>query len=252
MYQYDDVFYQYINSGSAASARQLLPELIAVLPEPVHTVLDVGCGAGAWLSIWKTLGASVTGLDGGYIDKDQLLIDENEFIAADLKSGFSLGKQYSLVQSLEVAEHLPQESAATLVASLCAHSNLVLFSAATPGQGGENHINEQPHAYWRDLFKAHGFAMYDPVRAAVRDNREVMPWYRYNTFLYVSSSSPAVMLEKLQPYLVAADADARDLSPPAYRLRRQLVRLLPRRLSTLIAVAKKKLFTLSLRLKRAE
>jgi len=50
--------------------------------------------------------------------------------------------------SLEVAEHLEPSSAGTIVQSLVSLSDVFLFSAAFPGQGRTNHINEQPHSYW--------------------------------------------------------------------------------------------------------
>ena len=156
MYEYDEQFYRYISENAARSARGLLPVLLEVLPLEIESVLDVGCGAGAWLQVWKTLGARVLGLDGDYVQPGQLLVEAGEFQAQDLSRDFDLGRRFTLAQSLEVAEHLPEASAAGFVASLCRHADLVLFSAAPPGQGGENHINERPYAYWRDLFQAQG------------------------------------------------------------------------------------------------
>ena len=88
MYEYDDDFYGYINQGSIDSARVVLPALLAVLPHPVQSVLDVGCGAGAWLTVWKSLGAETLGLDGNYVRPEQLLISPGEFSAVDLSGAF--------------------------------------------------------------------------------------------------------------------------------------------------------------------
>jgi hypothetical protein len=60
----------------------------------------------------------------------------------------------------------------------------VLFSAAIPGQGGNNHVNEQWQSYWADRFAAHGYGPRDIVRPAVRDDRSVAYWYRQNAVLY--------------------------------------------------------------------
>ena len=76
MYEYDREFYRYINQGTVLSARRMLPLLIARMPEAPAQVLDVGCGAGAWLSVWKEQGVAVSGLDGDYVDRRELLIDE--------------------------------------------------------------------------------------------------------------------------------------------------------------------------------
>lgn len=241
MYEYDEQFYRYINEGSARSARHVLPVLLNTLPAELESVLDVGCGAGAWLSVWKSLGLRVTGLDGDYVQPGQLLVAQDEFEAADLRREFDLGRRFSLAQSLEVAEHLPASSAPGFVASLCRHADMVLFSAAPPGQGGENHINEQPYDYWRALFHAQGYSPYDVVRPALLQEQAVMPWYRYNTLLYVKDDSPAILLQALELFALPSGQPIPDLSPPAYRLRKQLVRLLPRAASTAVARVKKSL-----------
>lgn len=251
MYQYDEQFYRYINEGAARSAWALLPVLLEALPSKPASVLDVGCGAGAWLGVWKLMGADVMGLDGDYVQADQLRIDASEFQAADLSRTFDLGRRFSIVQSLEVAEHLPASSAAGFVASLCRHSDLVLFSAAPPGQGGENHINEQPYDYWRSLFLARGYAMYDPVRAPLLEDTAVMPWYRYNTFLYANEQCPTELLHSLARYAVPPEQPVADLSPATYRLRKRVIALLPRTASTSLARAKKTYFVARARLRAA-
>jgi hypothetical protein len=69
-------------------------------------------------------------------------------------------RRADLVLCLEVAEHMPESSADRLVQRLadCTDGKL-LFSAATPGQGGSGHINEQPHKYWMDKIKAAGLVL---------------------------------------------------------------------------------------------
>jgi SAM-dependent methyltransferase len=249
MYEYDEEFYRYISQGAVDSARQLLPVLRGVLPGPVESVLDVGCGAGAWLSVWKDPGTEVVGLDGDYLNPDQLMIEPQEFVAVDLSAGFDLQRRFGLAQSLEVAEHLPETAAARFVQCLCAHADLVLFSAAPPGQGGENHINEQPYEYWRRLFQDQGYDMHDPVRSALQGKNEVKPWYRYNTFLYVNTQC-ADLVTALSAHKVSESATAVDISPWLYQRRKQLIRVLPAGVSTLLAILKKTLFGLSLKFKR--
>jgi hypothetical protein len=61
----------------------------------------------------------------------------------------------------------------------------VLFSAAVPGQGGEYHINERPHEYWRQKFSGRGYHCFDFVRPRLRLDGMVESWYRYNTMLFV-------------------------------------------------------------------
>lgn len=248
MYEYDEQFYRYINEGSANSARKVLPILLDALPGPVESVLDVGCGAGAWLKVWSSLGAEITGLDGEYVNPDQLLIESERFVAADLSRDFFLEQRFSLVQSLEVAEHLPESSARGFVASLCRHADMVLFSAAPPGQGGENHINEQPYEFWRDLFREQGYALYDVIRPSLLSDEGVMPWYRYNSFLYINDSVSPASHQALAAFRVAENVQVADLSPGLYQLRKRLVRLLPRGANTALARLKKNAHIASARL----
>ena len=51
------------------------------------------------------------GIDGEYVDRAQLQISPNEFLALDLNLPVRLDKSFDLVLYLEVAEHLPSESA---------------------------------------------------------------------------------------------------------------------------------------------
>lgn len=243
MYTYDRQFYKYINRGALDSAGQVVPLVQELIPG-LESVLDVGCGAGAWLSVWKSAGVQVTGLDGDYVDRESLLIDASEFRSADISSGFSLGDNYDLAQCLEVAEHLPEAAGRALVDSLCGHADVVLFSAAAPGQGGENHINEQAYAYWRDLFAGQGFQMYDAIRQALTNNRRVMPWYRYNTFLYVRDTALPDLHASLKESAIAEDQVPRDISPLLYRLRKRLVGVMPPGMMTRLAVLKKYLIPL--------
>jgi SAM-dependent methyltransferase len=250
MYEYDQAFYRYLNEGAVSSARAVVPEVLAVLPDPVDTVLDVGCAAGAWLSAWKENGCRILGLDGDYVDAGEFLIAPDEFMAADLAQGFDLERRFDVVQCLEVAEHLPPSAASVLVESLCRHADIVVFSAAPPGQGGENHLNEQPYGYWRGLFAAQGFRMYDAVRPRVRDNKAVMPWYRYNIFLYVRESSLPHVHAGLAPVAVADAHGPRDVSPMPYRVRKLVIRILPHSLQIQLARLKKTMFNLTMRFRR--
>src|SRR4051812_22950481 len=196
LHQYDEEFFEYIERGSVASAQRYCRFLAPLLG--IKSILDVGCGRGAWLGEWRRAGVDIAhGVDGPYVQQQSLLIPAEDFTAVDLSSNFDLGRRYDLVSSLEVAEHLPSSGSADFVASLTAHSDLVLFSAATPGQGGENHINEKPLSEWQALFAAQGYEAYDLIRPVFRTDKRVEPWYRFNTVLYaqkkIRASLPAVV-----------------------------------------------------------
>lgn len=220
---YDGLFYDYIRDGALRSARKVLSVILTHLP--VESVLDVGCGEGAWLSVWKESGVpTVAGIDGDYVSRSRLMIDAGEFQPYDLAMPFDLGRRFDLAQCLEVAEHLPEAAAAPLVRSLTRHSDLVLFSAAPPGQGGEDHISERPYDYWRALFADQGYVALDPVRPLIVDDSEVEAWYRFNTLLYVRAERLPLLPEPVRQSRLAEGQPVPDLSPAAYRLRKAVLR----------------------------
>jgi SAM-dependent methyltransferase len=181
---YQPQYYDAITAGSLRSARAVLPLVFdAVSP---RSLLDVGSGIGAWSSVAIDLGVEdVRALDGDYVQREQLLIPPDSFSAANLEDPFDLGRRFDLVMTLEVAEHLPEHSAAGFVASLVRHGDAVLFSAAIPRQGGENHLNEQWPEYWAEHFAEHGYVAVDYLRPKVWRHPEVELWYAQNMLLFV-------------------------------------------------------------------
>jgi SAM-dependent methyltransferase len=225
VYEYGTDFYRFLASFAVRSAQRIVPKLAAVVP--VGNVVDFGCGQGAWLSVWAETGASVVGVDGPYVDRRHLLIDAGAFHAADLAAPIDLGRQFDLVQSIEVAEHLPAATAEQFVDTLAAHGSRVLFSAAVPGQGGENHVNERPLGYWRAIFRERGYAAVDYLRPLIRNDPAIAPWYRCNMMLYVKDEVIASLPGPVQSCHVPDTQPLADYWPLAYRLRHALVRRLP-------------------------
>ena len=236
-HQYDTLFYQYQREGSLRSARVVLPLIVPLCS--VKSMLDVGCGAGAWLSVAKSMGLQqIAGVDGDYVDRSMLLVDPQYFTPHDISKPFDTGRTFDLVQCLEVAEHVPHAASKTLVANIVRHGPLVLFSAAVPGQGGEDHINEQPYTYWRDIFATHGYRLFDFVRSRVADKMEVEPWYRYNLMVFAHDSIVAGLPAELKKTRVADGAAIPDVSPLMYRLRKAVLGSLPGALVSKLAVWK--------------
>ena len=187
------------------SPRVIVPDLIRDLAP--RSVVDVGSGIGTFLSVFIENGIEdVLGVDGSWVDRGKLYTDEKYFVEADLEQPLELGRRFDLAVCLEVAEHLKPEAADTIIASLCSLSDSVVFSAAIPGQGGDNHINEQPFEYWQEKFAARGYQYYDIFRDRYWQNDEVDCWYRQNMFLVVHESvelPPAIAAKKLNgPALV--------------------------------------------------
>src|SRR5262245_51325328 len=171
------------DARNRASARTILGIVFGYVSP--RSVLDVGCGLGTWLSVAQGLGvADVRGVEGPWLDASRLCVDGALVTACDLERGFSLDRRFDLAVCLEVAEHLAAEAAEPLVASLAAHSDLVLFSAAIPHQGGHHHVNEQFPDYWAAHFARHGFRPVDLIRPRIWDDPAVLGWLRQNTLLF--------------------------------------------------------------------
>jgi len=155
------------------------------------SVLDVGCGIGNFLSEFKKGGVQkVLGVDGAWVDRKILhkYLNEEEFQDSDLEKPIKLDQKYDLVISLEVAEHLKLSSAEIFVKSLVDAGDIVVFSAAIPGQGGQNHVNEQPLSYWKKIFESYDFSLYDELRSMIWNDTSVSWWYRQNMVIFKSNS----------------------------------------------------------------
>jgi SAM-dependent methyltransferase len=147
-------------------------------------LLDVGCGTGTWLSAAQKLGVTeVFGIDGKVLPQESLLVSKELIDNRDLATPFDIGRRFDVALCLEVAEHLPPDSAAGLISSLVAHADAVLFSAACPGQHGQHHVNCQWPSYWQGLFNENGFECDDSVRWQIWDDERIEPWYRQNLFV---------------------------------------------------------------------
>jgi len=225
VHEYGADFYRFLASFAVRSAQRIVPKLTAVAS--VRSVVDFGCGLGGWLSVWASTGASVVAVDGPYVDSRHLMIDPDDFHGADLAAPIDLGRQFDLVQSLEVAEHLPAAKAGQFVETLTAHSKCVLFSAAVPGQGGENHINEQPLGYWRALFRERGYCAVDYLRPLICDDAEIARWYRCNMMLYVKDDAIAALAEPVRSRHVPEGQPLQNYWPLSHRLCQAVVRQLP-------------------------
>jgi cyclopropane fatty-acyl-phospholipid synthase-like methyltransferase len=190
-------FYAGIADGSRRSALRVLPLVFELAPH--GSIIDVGCGVGSWLNAARQLGVhDVTGVDGDYVQRDQLEIPAERFIPTDL-SGLTHRRlaerlpsgagRFDLALSLEVAEHLPPHAAAGFIDLLCALAPVVLFSAAVPFQGGTNHLNERFPSFWATHFARHGHLAVDAVRQRVWDDANVEWWYRQNTLLFAAPAA---------------------------------------------------------------
>ena len=105
----------------------------------------------------------------------------------DLRKPFKHEGRFDLAVSVEVAEHLPYERAPTFVRDLAQASDIIVFSAAAPFQGGERHMNEQWPEYWAILFRRQGYVCFDLFREQCWASDDVESWYAQNVLLFVKA-----------------------------------------------------------------
>ena len=151
-----------------------------------ESIVDVGCGLGHWLSVClsKNIG-DIKGYDGHYVNADALKIPEDAFERHNLEESLVTTKKYDLAITIEVAEHLPKDKADTFIHSLTQCADVILFSAAAPYQGGVNHFNEQPPAYWAALFSEKGYLCFDFMRDILWEKEDVNCVHAQNLLVFV-------------------------------------------------------------------
>lgn len=192
------------------SAEVVVP-IINDLLKP-QSILDVGCGTGTWLSVFSDSGISdYMGIDRADYSADSFHIDPAHYSKRDLEKPLCLNRKFDLVLCLEVAEHLDERFEDVLVSSLTTHGDMVLFSAAIPGQEGDGHVNEKWLSYWVSKFAGYHFQLFDCVRPLIWANSSVEVWYRQNMVLFARNIASADMLRSLSsPFLDLVHPDLFD------------------------------------------
>jgi SAM-dependent methyltransferase len=183
---YNDNFHNVHFQNSIESAREFVPLFLSYFKP--KTVLDIGCGIGTWLKIFEQYQCDIFGIDGDYVNQKDLVIDKSKFKPLDLNLKYNLEKKFDLVISLEVAEHILPENAGLFIESMCHHGDVILFSAAIPGQEGTLHYNEQYNDYWIELFAQNGFKCIDFLRYKIWNNESISWWYRQNILVFIKES----------------------------------------------------------------
>ncbi len=183
---YNDYFFSKQEKGSHLSAKIIIPLILNIVS--IKSVVDFGCGLGTWLKVCKDNEIlDILGIDGDYVDKKKLYIDRKYFRSHNLSEKLDLEKKYDLCLSLEVAEHIEKEKEDMFIDNLVKASDIILFSAAIPGQADKKigHINERWPEYWQEKFADNGFVMLDLLRPKIFNNKEIDWWYRQNIFLVI-------------------------------------------------------------------
>jgi SAM-dependent methyltransferase len=188
---HSDRYYDEMAHKALTSAQLIWPTLKAWFHP--RSVVDVGCGRGAWLRVAREDQCDrVLGIDIKVSHPTDFLTNREYYRQADFREPFAtaLGT-FDLAISLEVAEHLPESKAQHFIQELTRLSEVVVFSAAIPGQGGLGHINEQWPVYWASLFQQARFKCFDILRGQIWADVRIPIYYRQNIVLFVQEDAVA-------------------------------------------------------------
>jgi SAM-dependent methyltransferase len=153
------------------------------------SVLDLGCGNGFIIAKLAEMGKEVIGVDGSSQVLEAIPPElAGRILISDLRMPVRIGR-YDLVICTEVAEHLDQCHAETLVENVSENSaGQIFFTAATPGQGGHHHVNEQPHENWIKMFAARSCLLDHAATVALRDELSAVAkttwWFAKNAMIF--------------------------------------------------------------------
>jgi hypothetical protein len=189
------------NQNSTKKSAEIIIDFILKLYKPC-SVVDIGCSSGVFLNGFMQKGINdVVGVDGPWIEDEMLLIPKENFIRHDLSKPLNLNRKFDLAICLEVLEHLSLEVSMLVLEELSGLSDIILFSAAIPMQGGTHHINERWPAFWAKNFKKFGYRFVD-VRPFLWNNEDLLPEYKQNMLLYIKSDLYETIVEKFEAYKI--------------------------------------------------
>ena len=190
---YNESFYNEMKKNTdqatnKSSAELIVPYILQLFPN-TQSVVDFGGAIGIWARAFLDCGIEdVHVIDGNWVNKEKLEIPETCFETFDFsKQTYKPIRKYDIAMSLEVAEHISAEKADLFVKSLVDSSDVIIFSAAIPAQGGTGHINEQPQSYWKKKFEKYGYKAIDPIRGEFQNDFKVQTHYRQNMIVYVKN-----------------------------------------------------------------
>lgn len=189
---YDERYYNFVDKTALTNAPIMARTLASQFK--AKRVLDVGCGGGALLLELSMHGVEVAGLE--YSDDGLRRCKKRNLMVSkfDLENRHQVATQavrYDMVTSFEVAEHIPESLADRFVDVLTGSSDLAVMSAATPGQGGLDHVNEQPHDYWINKFKMRNYSYDQQATDWLRaewGGAGVDLWYSANVMVFRKAS----------------------------------------------------------------
>jgi glycosyltransferase involved in cell wall biosynthesis len=206
---YDDLFYA--EYQSLESAYVDLASVIRSVLKP-KSACDFGCGNGFIIHYLKIGGVAVRGVEDSAAARRFMPAEVREdIVTASVVVPLSLGS-FDITFSTEVAEHIPKAKVKMLIRNLAEHArSAIFFTAATPGQWGDGHINCQPRRYWEALFLKYGWfsneGLREEVLSGIQEKPQIdqlIPWISKNLIIFTSSPERAALVNRApQVYTVS-------------------------------------------------
>jgi len=203
MKKIDERFFEKTFRPDRQESYKLIVHYIMKRVQPaLKSVVDYGCGAGWFLYYFKK--------DFGITDILGLEPSPSAVTIADpsvrenirplsLTDTIIFHREFDLALNVEVAEHIDKKFADRIVKNITRYTNLLVFSAATPGQGGYEHINEQPFEYWRSRISSCGFSFKEEETQRFRQflkKNKAKKWYCNNLAIFRKENGNANFSEE--------------------------------------------------------
>ena len=188
---YSEGFFGWNNNApqQVVLAQYFVPRIIEKF-KPKY-VLDIGCGTGQWLDEYRNYDVLTKGIEGSVNAFIEMSEETKKIVLKwDLRDEIK-ERDYSVdfVQSFEVAEHIEEEYADTFINHLIKDDpDVILFTAASPGQPGHQHVNCKEKKYWEDKMENNGYLADQDILNEIKGwgvPKDCPNWWSRNLMVFI-------------------------------------------------------------------
>ncbi len=146
-----------------------------------ETLLDVGCGLGAYVEAYRAAGIIAYGIDGNPHTSERPHCSTQD-ITGDLV--ILPETPFAFVTCLEVMEHIPQQYERMVAERLAKWTTeYLILSWADVGQAGKGHVNCKRPAKVKELMKRVGLTLAGGLTAFMKSQATVS-WLKSNIMVF--------------------------------------------------------------------
>lgn len=158
----------------------LCSELIRILKAwSIKSVVDIGCGNGAYTKKLREAGFDCKGYDGSPLTPE---LSEGLCEIKDFSEPVDIG-EFDCVLCLEVGEHLPEKYESIFLDNICKCSDILIMSWAIEGQPGTGHVNCRNNDYIIGKMRERGFFYWPETSRLLRDSSS-LPWFKDTIIIF--------------------------------------------------------------------